>query len=81
MKVCLKKQIIKKLSPKSLWQTNMKLTVNLLFTHTCSQVLVLPPFQKQGHGAQLMQTFYNDCYADSDILDITGVHLTQFSDI
>ncbi|XP_052806790.1 histone acetyltransferase type B catalytic subunit-like [Mya arenaria] len=36
-----------------------------------SQVLVLPPFQKQGHGAQLLQTFYNRCYGDSDILDIT----------
>lgn len=36
-----------------------------------SQVLVLPPFQKQGHGAQMLQTFYNTCYGNSDILDIT----------
>ncbi|XP_045209831.2 histone acetyltransferase type B catalytic subunit-like [Mercenaria mercenaria] len=36
-----------------------------------SQALVLPPFQKQGHGAQLLQTFYNGCYGNSDILDIT----------
>lgn len=36
-----------------------------------SQVLILPPFQKQGHGAQLLQTFYNSCYGNSDILDIT----------
>lgn len=36
-----------------------------------SQVLILPPFQKQGHGVQLLQTFYNTCYGNSDILDIT----------
>ncbi|KAH3703489.1 histone acetyltransferase type B catalytic subunit-like [Dreissena polymorpha] len=36
-----------------------------------SQVLILPPFQKQGHGAHLLQTFYNRCYGDSEILDIT----------
>ncbi|XP_041372189.1 histone acetyltransferase type B catalytic subunit-like isoform X2 [Gigantopelta aegis] len=36
-----------------------------------SQVLILPPFQKQGHGAQLLQTFYNDCYTRSEVLDIT----------
>ncbi|KAJ8319622.1 hypothetical protein KUTeg_002824 [Tegillarca granosa] len=35
------------------------------------QMLVLPPFQRQGHGAQLIQTFYNDCYNRADILDIT----------
>ena len=37
-----------------------------------SQVLVMPPFQRQGHGAKLLQTFYNDCYSRSNILDITG---------
>lgn len=37
-----------------------------------SQVLVLPPFQKQGHGAELLQTFYTECWSNSDILDITG---------
>lgn len=36
-----------------------------------SQVLVLPPFQKQGHGAELLQTFYTECWSNSDILDIT----------
>ncbi|KAK2187191.1 hypothetical protein NP493_176g03011 [Ridgeia piscesae] len=36
-----------------------------------SQVLVMPPFQRQGHGAKLLQTFYNDCYSRSNILDIT----------
>lgn len=36
-----------------------------------SQALVLPPFQRQGHGATLIQTFYNGCYHRHDILDIT----------
>ncbi|OWF35869.1 histone acetyltransferase type B catalytic subunit-like [Mizuhopecten yessoensis] len=36
-----------------------------------SQVLVLPPFQKQGHGCHLVQTFYNDCYTRSEVMDIT----------
>ncbi|XP_052065182.1 histone acetyltransferase type B catalytic subunit-like [Mytilus californianus] len=36
-----------------------------------SQVLILPPFQKQGHGAELLQTFYNTCYSRSEIKDIT----------
>ncbi|XP_069120365.1 histone acetyltransferase type B catalytic subunit-like isoform X1 [Argopecten irradians] len=36
-----------------------------------SQVLVLPPFQKQGHGGHLIQTFYNDCYTRSEVMDIT----------
>ena len=45
------------------------------FLLSFSQVLVLPPFQKQGHGAQLLQTFYNTCYGNSDILDITGKQL------
>ncbi|KAL4228701.1 histone acetyltransferase 1 [Mactra antiquata] len=53
------------------------MTVYKYYAYPCSnrprisQVLVLPPFQKQGHGAQLLQTFYNSCYGDSDILDIT----------
>ncbi|XP_060573241.1 histone acetyltransferase type B catalytic subunit-like [Ruditapes philippinarum] len=53
------------------------MTVYKYYAYPCrtrpriSQVLVLPPFQKQGHGAQLLQTFYNGCYGDSDILDIT----------
>ena len=36
-----------------------------------SQVLVLPPFQRQGHGSQLLQCFYNHCYALPEVLDIT----------
>lgn len=36
-----------------------------------SQVLILPPFQKQGHGAHLLQTFYNECYTKPEVLDIT----------
>ncbi|XP_033732888.1 histone acetyltransferase type B catalytic subunit-like [Pecten maximus] len=36
-----------------------------------SQVLVLPPFQKQGHGCHMVQTFYNDCYTRSEVMDIT----------
>jgi len=36
-----------------------------------SQVLVLPPFQRQGHGSRLLQCFYNRCYALPEVLDIT----------
>ncbi|PVD37263.1 hypothetical protein C0Q70_04260 [Pomacea canaliculata] len=36
-----------------------------------SQFLVLPPFQRQGHGAQLLQTFYNDVCPRPEVLDIT----------
>ncbi|XP_059160835.1 histone acetyltransferase type B catalytic subunit-like [Physella acuta] len=36
-----------------------------------SQVLVLPPFQKMGLCAKLIQTFYNMCYSKPEILDIT----------
>jgi len=35
-----------------------------------SQVLILPPFQKQGHGARLLQTVYNYCNANSKVVDI-----------
>ncbi|VEL22869.1 unnamed protein product, partial [Protopolystoma xenopodis] len=35
-----------------------------------SQVLILPPFQKQGHGTQFVQTFYNDFVPVSKVLDI-----------
>ena len=37
-----------------------------------SQFLILPPFQRQGHGAHLLQTFYNDVVPVADVLDITG---------
>ncbi|KAL5010392.1 hypothetical protein ScPMuIL_012697 [Solemya velum] len=36
-----------------------------------SQALILPPFQRAGHGAQLLQTFYNDCATRANVLDIT----------
>ncbi|XP_064615849.1 histone acetyltransferase type B catalytic subunit-like isoform X2 [Liolophura sinensis] len=36
-----------------------------------SQVLILPPFQRQSHGAELIQTFYNECYQRKEVLDIT----------
>jgi len=35
-----------------------------------SQVLIMPPFQRHGHAAQLVQCFYNECYARSEVLDI-----------
>ena len=37
-----------------------------------SQVLIIPPFQRQGHGAELLQAFYNDSHAQAKVLDITG---------
>lgn len=36
-----------------------------------SQFLIMPPFQRQGHGAQLLQTFYNDVVPDLTVVDIT----------
>ncbi|KAL8561912.1 hypothetical protein ACOMHN_046702 [Nucella lapillus] len=36
-----------------------------------SQCLVLPPFQRQGHGAVLLQTFYNRVTPGADVVDIT----------
>jgi len=37
-----------------------------------SQVLVMPPFQRQGHGATLIQTFYDNCFTSTQtIQDIT----------
>ncbi|RUS88450.1 hypothetical protein EGW08_003787 [Elysia chlorotica] len=36
-----------------------------------SQVLILPPFQKMGLCARLVQTFYNVCYSRGEVLDIT----------
>jgi len=37
--------------------------------------MILPPFQKQGHGAQLLQTFYNTCDSRSEVKDITGTFI------
>jgi histone acetyltransferase 1 len=36
-----------------------------------SQVLVLPPFQRQGHCARLIQCFYNRCYTQTQVVDVT----------
>ncbi|XP_067934833.1 histone acetyltransferase type B catalytic subunit-like [Watersipora subatra] len=36
-----------------------------------SQVLVLPPYQRQGHGAELLEAFYRESWSDNSILDIT----------
>ncbi|KAK6971227.1 histone acetyltransferase type B catalytic subunit, partial [Biomphalaria glabrata] len=36
-----------------------------------SQVLILPPFQKMGLCARVLQTFYNICYNRPEVLDIT----------
>ena len=32
-----------------------------------SQMLILPPFQKKGHGAHLLQSVYDHCYANSKV--------------
>jgi histone acetyltransferase 1 len=37
-----------------------------------SQVLVFPPFQRQGHCSRLIQTFYDEAIRDKEVLDITG---------
>jgi len=34
-------------------------------------MLILPPFQRKGHGAQLLQSVYNDLTPDPRVLDIT----------
>merc|ERR1719419_1734449 len=36
-----------------------------------SQVIVLPPYQRQGLCATLLQTFYNDCESRDGVRDIT----------
>ncbi|KAE8580938.1 hypothetical protein XENTR_v10024599 [Xenopus tropicalis] len=38
-----------------------------------SQMLVLPPFQGEGHGAQLLETVHRYYVSASNILDITGI--------
>ena len=44
-----------------------------------SQVLIMPPFQRLGHGARLMQTFYDEAIRDPEVLDITGKHCLKSS--
>jgi len=36
-----------------------------------SQVLILPPYQRQGLGAEMLQTIYNFYSRQADVLDIT----------
>ncbi len=38
-----------------------------------SQVLILPPYQRKGHGRRLLTTIYNDLRTDSRVRDITGI--------
>jgi histone acetyltransferase 1 len=38
-----------------------------------SQFLVLPPFQRKGLGAELLNVIYRSFLKDSNILDITGI--------
>lgn len=35
-------------------------------------ILVLPPFQKRGHGVQLLQAIYNELVPNKKVLDITA---------
>ncbi|CAF0846597.1 unnamed protein product [Rotaria sordida] len=37
-----------------------------------SQVLILPPYQRKGHGRRLLTTIYNDLRKDSRVQDITA---------
>ncbi|CAF5014688.1 unnamed protein product, partial [Rotaria magnacalcarata] len=36
------------------------------------QVLILPPYQRKGHGRRLLTAIYNDLRKDSRVQDITG---------
>jgi len=36
-----------------------------------SQVLILPTYQRQGHGVHLLRSIYNDCHSNPKIKDIT----------
>ncbi len=38
-----------------------------------SQVLILPPYQRKGHGRRLLTAIYNDLRKDSRVQDITGM--------
>lgn len=41
-----------------------------------SQMLVLPPFQRMGLGAEMLNTIYSNYQSDARVLDITGEALT-----
>ncbi|XP_065838985.1 histone acetyltransferase type B catalytic subunit-like isoform X1 [Oscarella lobularis] len=44
---------------------------SFLHTFRTSQFLVLPPFQRKGHGARLLQTIYDFYISDDRVRDIT----------
>jgi histone acetyltransferase 1 len=44
-----------------------------------SQVLILPPYQRKGHGRRLLTAIYNDLRKDSRVQDITGIYLNNNS--
>lgn len=39
----------------------------------CSQTLILPPFQGEGHGAQLLETVHRYYCTSAKVQDITGM--------
>lgn len=40
-----------------------------------SQMLILPPFQRKGLCAKLLNSVYKHYNSNSDVIDITGIHL------
>jgi hypothetical protein len=37
-------------------------------------MLILPPYQRTGHGRRFLTAIYNDFRKDSRVQDITGIH-------
>lgn len=37
-----------------------------------SQVLIMPPFQRAGHGAELLEAVYRDAAINAEIVDVTA---------
>jgi len=44
-----------------------------IHSFVCSQMLILPPFQGEGHGAQLLETIHRYYMSSPTVLDITGL--------
>lgn len=44
-----------------------------MHSFVCSQMLILPPFQGEGHGAQLLETVHRYYMSSPTVLDITGL--------
>ena len=42
-------------------------------------MLILPPYQRQGHGRRLLTAIYNDLRRDSRVQDITGIVRLYFN--